>query len=340
MPIAPWLYVLGVARFAVQEVDSFEGKSVQTWVYQQDRDAGFYDFAEPTKKVLAFYSDRIGPFAYEKLANIQSNSVSGGMEAASAILYSESCVVGDRNERWRNVVIHEIAHQWFGNAVTEYDWDDVWLSEGFATYFTLLFIEHQYGKDEFQKGLAKSKKTVDDFYAKNPDYRIIHNNLDDMNKVTTIQTYQKGSWTLHMLRGILGDEVFWKGIRTYYAKYMNGHATTADFIRTMEETSGQNLKTFFDQWLYKPGTLKIKGSWRYDAARKELIMQLNQTQTDGSVFTMPLQVDIRQAGKQIRKTITLSGKSNTISVPLDNAPTEVVLDPDHWVLMEAEMKQK
>jgi VCBS repeat-containing protein len=340
VPIAPWLYVLGVARFAVQEVDSFEGKSIQTWVYQQDRDAGFYDFAEPTKKVLAFYSDRIGPFAYEKLANIQSNSVSGGMEAASAILYSESCVVGDRNERWRNVVIHEIAHQWFGNAVTEYDWDDVWLSEGFATYFTLLFIEHQYGKDEFQKGLAKSKKTVDDFYVKNPDYRIIHNNLDDMNKVTTIQTYQKGSWTLHMLRGILGDEVFWKGIRTYYAKYMNGHATTADFIRTMEETSGQNLKTFFDQWLYKPGTLKIKGSWHYNATQKELVLQLNQTQTDGSVFTMPIQVDIRQTGKQIRKTITLSGKSNTISIPLDNAPTEVVLDPDHWVLMEAEMKQK
>jgi VCBS repeat-containing protein len=108
----------------------------------------------------------------------------------------------------------------------------------------------------------------------------------------------------------------------------------------MEETSGQNLKTFFDQWLYKPGTLKIKGSWRYDAARKELIMQLNQTQTDGSAFTMPLQIEIGQAGKQIRKTITLSGKSNTISVPLDNAPTEVVLDPDHWVLMEAEMKQK
>jgi VCBS repeat-containing protein len=176
---------------------------------------------------------------------------------------------------------------------------------------------------------------VDDFYAKNPDYRIIHNNLDDMNKVTTIQTYQKGSWTLHMLRGILGDEVFWKGIRIYYSKYMNGHATTADFIRTMEETSGQNLKTFFDQWLYKPGTLKIKGSWHYDATRKELVMQLNQTQTDGSVFTMPIQADIQQAGKQIRKTITLTGKSNTISVPLDTAPTEITLDPDHWVLMDA-----
>jgi aminopeptidase N len=338
VPIASWLYVLGVARFAVQELEPFGNKSIQTWVYYQDRDKGFYDFSEPTKQVLEFYSDRIGPFAYEKLANIQSNSVSGGMEAASAILYSEGSVVGDKNERWRNVVIHEIAHQWFGNAVTEYDWDDVWLSEGFATYFTLLFIEHQYGRDAFLKGLADSKKRVDAFYAKNPSYRIIHNNLSNMDSVTSSQTYQKGSWTLHMLRGILGDEVFWMGIRTYYARYFNGSATTADFIRVMEETSGQDLKTFFDQWLYRPGALRVKGSWTYNAARKEVEIQLDQVQTDGSLFTMPIQVSISQPGKPapIRKTVTLRGKKNSFVVPVDAAPSRVVLDPEKWVLMESE----
>jgi aminopeptidase N len=337
VPIASWLYVLGVARFAVQELEPFGSKSIQTWVYYQDRDKGFYDFAEPTKKVLEFYSDRIGPFAYEKLANIQSNSVSGGMEAASAILYSEGSVVGDRNERWRNVVIHEIAHQWFGNAVTEYDWDDVWLSEGFATYFTLLFIEHQYGRDAFLKGLADSKKRVDAFYAKNPGYRIIHNNLSNMDSVTSSQTYQKGSWTLHMLRGILGDDIFWKGIRTYYARYMNGSATTADFIRMMEETSGQDLKTFFGQWLYKPGTLRVKGNWTYNAARKELEIQLDQVQTDGSLFVMPVQVSIALPGKTtpVRQVITLKDKVSKYTIPVEAAPIEVVLDPEHWVLMDA-----
>ena len=171
IPIATWLYVLGVAEFAVQYVDEFDGKSIQTWVFKQDRDAGFYDFAEPTKKALEFYSNNIGPYSYEKLANIQSNSVSGGMEAASAILYSANSVKGDRNTRWRNVVIHEIAHQWFGNSVTEYDWDDVWLSEGFAT-FTLLFIEHQYGYDEFMKGLKLSKDKVDSFLKKIPTIQL------------------------------------------------------------------------------------------------------------------------------------------------------------------------
>jgi aminopeptidase N len=342
VPIAPWLYVLGVARFAVQELEPFDGKSIQTWVYYQDRDKGFYDFAEPTKQVLEFYSDRIGPFAYEKLANIQSNSVSGGMEAASAILYSEGSVVGDRNERWRNVVIHEIAHQWFGNAVTEYDWDDVWLSEGFATYFTLLFIEHQYGRDALLKSLAESKQRVDAFYAKNPGYRIIHNNLSNMDSVTSSQTYQKGSWTLHMLRGILGDELFWKGIRAYYTRYMNGNASTADFIRTMEEVSGKDLKTFFDQWLYKPGALRVKGNWTYNANRKELTLQLDQVQTDGSLFSMPIQLAITIPGKVAPawKTVQLSGKTHTFTFPLDTAPTVVVLDPDRWVLMEVEMMGK
>ncbi len=341
VPIATWLYVLGVAEFAVQYVDEFDGKSIETWVYPQDRNAGFYDFAVPTKSALAFYSDRIGPFSYEKLANIQSNSVSGGMEAASAILYSENSVVGDRNERWRNVVIHEVAHQWFGNSVTEYDWDDVWLSEGFATYFTLLFIEHHYGKDAFVEGLIKSKKTVDNFYLKNPKYRIVHDNLTDMSKVVSIQTYQKGSWILHMLRGMIGTDVFWKGIKSYYKKYKDVNATTDDFRREMEEVSGVDLNPFFQQWLYEPGTLKYKGTWRFDSKKKEVTIVLDQVQTDGSVFKMPLEVGVygSQKEQQRIKKIHLDKKSNTIRFSVDFIPEKLVLDPNFLVLMESDFKK-
>jgi aminopeptidase N len=341
VPIASWLYVLGVARFATQYVDQFDHKSIETWVYYQDRDAGFYDFAEPTKQVLEFYSSYVGPFAYERLANIQSNSVSGGMEAASAILYSETSVVGDRNERWRNVVIHEIAHQWFGNAVTESDWDDVWLSEGFATYFTLLFIEHAYGNDAFMAGLEDSKKRVNAFYTKNPNYRIVHDNLQDMSQVTSSQTYQKGSWILHMLRGVVGTENFWKGIQSYYKTYMNRNATTADFIRVMEETSGMELKGFFEQWLYKPGTLQYNGSWQYNNKKKEIKITLEQVQTDGSFFKMPIQVAIyTSAGKPVIKTLPVNEKRSEFTISVDSEPGDVVLDPNHWVLMEATWGKK
>lgn len=342
VPIASWLYVLGVARFAVQYVDEFDHKSIETWVYYQDRDAGFYDFAVPTKQVLEFYSEHVGPFVYEKLANIQSNSVSGGMEAASAILYSETSVVGDRNVRWRNVVIHEIAHQWFGNAVTEYDWDDVWLSEGFATYFTLLFIEHAYGRDAFLAGLASSKRNVDAFHAKRPEYRIVHDNLNDMNMVTSSHTYQKGSWVLHMLRGVVGNEFFWKGIQSYYAKYKNLNATTTDFRREMEEASGKDLHQFFEQWLYKPGALSLNGTWRYNTAKQEVEIVLDQVQKDGSLFDMPVQLAIYIPNKNqpVIKTVLVKARSNVFSLPVDAAPENIILDPNSWVLMEATFKKK
>lgn len=341
VPIASWLYVLGVARFAIQYVDQFDHKSIETWVYHQDREKGFYDFAIPTKQALEFYSNYVGPFVYEKLANIQSNSVSGGMEAASAILYSESSVVGDRNERWRNVVIHEIAHQWFGNAVTEHDWDDVWLSEGFATYFTLLFIEHAYGRDAFLAGLADSKRRVDAFHAKNPDYRIVHNNLQDMEQVTSSHTYQKGSWILHMLRGVVGTENFQKGIRSYYNKYLNSNATTADFQREMEEASGMDLKNFFEQWLYKSGAWKLSGSWQYHDKRKEVTITLNQVQTDGSLFKMPVQLAIYSAqGGPVMKTLQVNEKQNEFKLSVDKAPIDIVLDPNHWLLMDVTWVKK
>lgn len=341
VPIASWLYVLGAARFAVRYEEPFDGKSIQTWVYHQDRDKGFYDFDDTTRKALEFYSDKVGPFSYEKLANIQSNSVSGGMEAASAILYSENSVVGDRNVRWRNVVIHEIAHQWFGNAVTEKDWDEVWLSEGFATYFTLLFIEHQYGRDEFLAGLRSSKSSVDAFYLKNPKYRIIHDNLKNMDDVTTSQIYQKGSWTLHMLRGVVGTENFWKGIRAYYRKYRDSHATVADFRRVMEETSGKDLSAFFDQWLYKPGTLKYKGNWSYDAAEKQVTLKLDQVQTDESLFKMPIEIAVYYRGQVRPQTqiVQVEARSNVFSIKVSGEPEKVILDPEMWVLMDADVRE-
>ncbi|MFQ5744751.1 MAG: M1 family metallopeptidase [Acidobacteriota bacterium] len=341
VPIAPWLFALGVARFAVQYVDQYQSKSIQTWVYARDRDAGFYDFAALPKRVLEFFGGRIGPYAYEKLANIQSNSVRGGMEAATAIFYGADSVTGTRSPRWRNVIIHEIAHQWFGNAVTEEDWDDVWLSEGFATYFTLLYIEYAYGHDAFVDGLENSRERVVAFYRDHPDYRIVHDNLADMSQVTSSNTYQKGGWTLHMLRGIVGEESFWAGIRDYYQRYRNGNASTDDFRRAMEEASGMDLSWFFRQWLYQGGTLEIEGVWRYDGRKKQLHVTLNQVQDDGSFFRMPMQLGIHLDGVRRPRIelLQVNELRNFFSIPLERAPVAVELDPDSWVLMQAEFRR-
>jgi len=340
VPIATWLYVLGVARFAVQHVDDYKGKAIQTWVYPQDREAGFYDFAVPTKEAMAFYGDRVGPFAYEKLANVQSNSVGGGMEAATAIFYGDNSVTGRRDVRWRNVIIHEVAHQWFGNAVTEYDWDDVWLSEGFATYFTLLFIEHAYGRDEFVAGLERSRDRILRFYQERPDYRVVHDDLSDMGQVTTGMQYQKGAWTLHMLRGLVGTETFWEGIRSYYRRYMNGNASTDDFRRTMEEASGMDLGWFFQQWLYQGGVPLVEGSWSYDGDRDEVTVELKQL-TPGYQFRLPLALAIHRAGEAPSiEHVVIEDDEHRFVFASDDEPTDVVLDPEVWTLMDATFERR
>lgn len=342
VPISPWLYVLGVAEFAVQYVDTFDGKSIQTWVFHQDRDAGFSDFAKPTKEVLEFYTRYVGPFAYEKLANIQASSVAGGMEAASAILYHEKSVAGDGNFRWKKVVIHEIAHQWFGCAVTESDWDDVWLSEGFATYFTALFIEHAYGRDEFVKEMQDARRTTFNFYNDNPNHTIVHNNLSDMSKVTSSHTYQKGAWVLHMLRNMIGDEAFEKGIKNYYRLYMNSTASTKDFQVEMEKVSGLELTTFFKQWLNQGGKLTLNGGWKYNAASKTIEFDLTQAQTDGTTFRVPVEIGIYKKDQLIPdvKKVELNTASGQFKIPYDGEPERIVLDPRTVLLAEWTVEKK
>ncbi|MDE3003206.1 MAG: M1 family metallopeptidase [Gemmatimonadota bacterium] len=339
VPIATWLYVLGVAEFAVQQVDDFEGRAIETWVYRQDRDLGFYDFAVPTKAAMEFYDEYVGPYAYERIANITSPVTGGGMEAATSIMYHESSVTGERTVRWRNVIIHEVAHQWFGNAVTESDWDDVWLSEGFATYFTLLFIEHAYGRDEFVAGLRSSAERVFTQYETDPQYRIVHDDLSDMRRVTSGATYQKGSWVLHMLRSQVGDEVFWRGIREYYARYMNGNATTTDFRTVMEEASGLDLGLFFEQWLYNGGNPRLEGWWDYDASTRAVRIEINQTQTAGPTFELPLEIGIHFDATSLPGTIhdvVVDARSHRFVIPVDEEPTHVTLDPNVKTLFESE----
>ena len=342
VPIAPWLYGLGVARFAVDHRPAWRGIPIETWVYPQDRDTGFAVFAEPTTAVLDFLASRVGPYSYERLANVEANGVKGGMELATSIFYGDESATGREPTRWRNTIVHEIAHQWFGNAVTESDWDDVWLSEGFATYFTHLFVEHAYGRDEFLAGLRADRDAIREFDLKNPAYRIVHDNLSDMSKVLSGPgTYKKGAWTLHMLRGVVGDDAFWAGIREYYRRHRDGSASTADLREAMEEASGHELGWFFDEWLTRGGMLKVRARWGWDAGAGALRVDLEQVQP-GPPYRMPIELGIEldgEAGAHIER-IELQAEREAFAIPLGRKPLSVVLDPRTFVLMDADVARK
>lgn len=340
VPISCWLFVLGVADFAVQYVDQVFGKSIQTWVYPKDRDAGFYDFGVPTKSAIQFFSDYVGPYAYEKLANVQATS-HGGMETASSIFYAENLVNGKRTDGLKTVVVHEIAHQWFGNAVTESTWDDAWLSEGFATFFTLLYVEHAYGHDEFVNRLINSRKSVYTYYDKDPDFSVVADRTAEKVPVTNVITYQKGAWFLNMLRDSIGNENFQKGIQAYYKRFMNANATTRDFIYEMEKASGKDLQKFMDQWLYHSETPEINGSWKYNAAQKLVTVQLEQLPKKDFLFDMPVEIGVYQSGSPVPKITRLrfNSKSASFTIPADAQPDKVVFDPRTVLLARAKFEE-
>jgi len=329
VPIASWLYALGVARFSVHHYDVVNGVPQEVWVFPQDREKGYDIFELRGRQAFEFFSEWIGPYSYEKLAHVQAAGINGGTEHASNIFYGEKGVASGRAP-----VVHEVAHQLYGTAITEKDWDDVWLSEGFATYFTHLFNEHFGGRDAFVRGLKEDIPIIVAGQKAMPDEPVIHRNLSDMDEVLNRLVYQKGGWVLHMLRGTIGTHKFWIGIRDYYRRYRNQNASTDDFRRVMEATAGTPLSWFFDQWLKRPGMPALRGSWRFDAAAKQVRIELAQTQ-GGAPYRLPLEVGLTNPTGQLRvEKVELNADSGQFAIAAAEEPASVVLDPNTWMLMQ------
>jgi aminopeptidase N len=211
-PITTYCMVIGVARFAVETIGQVGGAPVQSWVYAPERNAGFSDFRLALGP-MQFYTKAIGPYPYEKLANVQSKTRYGGMENASAIFYAERVVTGQG--RNADLFAHEIAHQWFGDSVTESDWDHTWLSEGFATYLTHLYDERTAGRDALVQGMRRDRDAVVRYNEKNREAAVITPADPALDNILSTNSYQKGGWVLHMLRRQVGDAAFWKGLAAY-----------------------------------------------------------------------------------------------------------------------------
>lgn len=324
--------VIGVAKFAVTTAGVTNNIPVETWVYPQNKKEGFGDFKIATD-ILTYFIEHVGPYPYQKLANVQSNTRFGGMENASNIFYFENSVTG-KNER-ESLIAHEIAHQWFGNSASEMDWYHVWLSEGFATYFTNLYYETTYGKEELANRMASQREEVVQYYKENPA-PVIDTTLLDINRVLSTNSYQKGSWVLHMLRKEIGDEAFWKGIRTYYETFKNSNALTSDLRAVMEKVSGKDLKLFFDQWLRVPGHPVIVGTWSYDTKKMQVDLVIQQTQK--TKFTTPLEIGVKSDDGSIDlQTLQLAGKETKVSFSAEKKPSALILDPQTCLLFEGKI---
>ena len=340
VPIASWLNNIGVAQFATRHFASAAGVPLQTWVFHQDRDNGIITFEEPMRQAIEFFSNFIGPYPYEKLAGVQVNGLTGGMEHASAVFYGERTVT---NKPAFGLVAHEISHQWWGDSVTEKDWDDAWLSEGFATYFASLATEHYEGRDAFVALMRRSRATILQMEKRTPGVAVIHDNLPEIEngRAPVGIVYQKGGWTLHMLRDLIGTDKFRAGLREYYRIYRDGNASTSDLRKVIEETSGRDLGWFFEQWLVRAGSPVVEGNWIYDAQGKKIVVELEQTQP-GDAFRLPMEIGFKTESGAAWSTakVEMTGKVGRFEIASDKLPASVELDPNVRVLMDAKLVRK
>ena len=326
-PIPTYCMVFEAAEFSIQHRDADSVVPLVFYTFPQDSATADPRLAR-SSQALNYFRQLIGPYPYEKLAEVEAATPMAGMENSGAIFYAE--------EEFENAytgeipVAHEIAHQWFGDSVTEADWDHLWLSEGFATYFDALFRENLEGQEYLKQLMARMAEAVKKYHQANPG-PMIDPELKDLRKKLNAFNYQKGAWVLHMLRKALGDETFFKGIRVYYSLYKGKNVVTEDFQRVMESASGTSLNAFFRQWCYQPGWPQYKLAWRWDDDTGEVEVTIQQTQNTG-LFDVPLEVAIRSGNQNVLRTLRVAAQTEVFRFPLQSRPTAIDIDPDGWVL--------
>jgi aminopeptidase N len=335
-PIPTYTMVLGAAEFVVERLGTAcpgqdeSCAEVTTWLFPQDTAAAAVSFRRAADMAV-YYSDLIAPFPYQKLAHVQSSTLYGGMENVTAIFYPQDALAAGENIEL--TVAHETAHQWFGDAVTESDWNHLWLSEGFASYFAALFFEEADGVDRFREIMGDYRSSY--LASRSSEMAIVGREEDNLLLLLNTNNYYKGAWVLHMLRARLGDDVFFEGIRRYYQTFEHGTALTDDLRQALEAVSGEDLNNFFDQWIYQPGHPQIALGWSWDEEEKEVEVQIQQVQPEQwPAFEAPLVLEFGIASGSVRMRTDLSGRQTVARFDLGSEPTSLDVDPADEILME------
>ena len=342
MALPTKIMVIGVADFAVQLAGNINCIPITSWVFPENKDSGFAQYSI-SKNILPFYINYIGPYPYKKLANVQSKTIFGGMENAGNIFYYENSVALNdsalkHSRPLEDLFAHETAHQWFGDEVSEISWPHVWLSEGFATYMTHLYMEKKYGADTLQARMKRDRQKVINFYKIRQTPIVDTTSGDSLMQLLNINSYEKGSWVLHMLRRKIGDVLFQKGIQSYYAAYKGRNASTGDFMNVMEKISNKNLQVFFEQWLYSPGHPVLGGSWKYEPDKRAIVISIKQMQN--LLFDFPLEISIKNNKQSVLKTINIHNKITSITVPINFMPLEIIPDPKVNLLFDGNIEKE
>ena len=332
-PIASYLVCLAVTNYTVFNNTVQLGPvslPMQTFCFPEDL-AAFQANTPLVLNALQLYHSLFGdyPFINEKYGHVQFGW-GGGME------HQTSTFIVSPGE---GLMAHELAHQWFGDKITCASWEDIWLNEGFATHLASLYAEIKYPAT-----MITNRKNEIAFITSAPGGSVWVDDTVNVGRIFSSRlSYSKGSHLLYMLRWKLGDSVFFNAIRQYQKdpKIIYGFAKTADLKRNLEQTSGQDLTEFFNDWFKGQGYPSYKVEWT-PLGSSYVRIKMNQTTSHPSVnfFELPVALKFKNASQE--KTVVVDNKTNG-EIFIRNigfTPDTVLIDPEYWLITKNNSSQK
>ncbi len=322
-PIATYLISLAAAPYRLVEstYQDTEGTvPLQYYVYDGDQDRAGNALAV-TVEMMQFFGDYISayPFRKEKYAmSAVPFREAAAMENQTATTMRDNII--DNQE----IIAHELAHQWWGDAVSPQSFAHIWLNEGFATYFDALFTEHRYGRLAFEQRMQDFSGNI--YTDGSLDYPILN---PPPQYLFGRAVYYKGAWVLHMLRNMVGDQTFREICRRYYQVHLYKNAITEDFISTSEVVSGQPLSGFFNQWLNYGGIPELTGSWIQK--NRELEILLKQTQSE-IIYDLRLDLKVEGSNEDTTIQVNLCTAADRWRVNFNETVHRILIDPENKIL--------
>jgi len=309
-----------------------DSMKLEYYAFPEHFDNAKIDFADHPK-MISFFAKTFGeyPFIKEKYGVAEFLWQLGAMEHQTLTGIGSNFVGGKKF--FTDIYVHELSHQWWGDAVGLKTWKDIWLNEGFATYCEALYDEHKGGPQALQSSMLSKHRDNFAGTVYNPE---------DMFGSTV---YDKGGWVLHMLRWEVGDSTFFKILREYFEKYKYKSASTSDFENVCENVSGKDLKQFFNQWVFEgDDQIKMNVDWNTEseADGKYLVkLKLEQTQDRYKVFNFPVEFQfLDKNGKFENAIFRVNSRTQTIQHELKFKPVIIIADPSDWLLADINISHK
>lgn len=332
-PIATYLMAITIGRYLkwkVEVPDTHGGLiPVYYYVYPEDSANADYDFGN-VPSMLTYFINHFFDYPFDKYGMVTASQFRyGGMEHQSISTIHRNWIGGDRH--LENGIVHELAHQWWGDYVTLADFRHIWLNEGFATYSGILWLGSFYGEDRFRQELTS---IMNAFFYENDS--VLSYPIYNPPYVFGAACYWKGAFVLRMLQSYLGDEAFFRAMRAYANRYAFGNASTDDFRNLLEQETGISLDRFFEQWVYTAGYPQFGFNWDVEPNIGGFTLDIDITQLqDEIIYETFLDFAAHKDNFEFpfRVFMTEQNQSFSLQIPID--PDSIVFNPEFTLLAKA-----